>query len=91
MIGQKKFKRSTCKPLGELTFCVDHHTFFHRFRTGSDGFYPTLHLYKAQTAGGSSFLLFPDGTEVGNIDAVFESSEEDVLSLAGFYVFSVNG
>ena len=91
MIGQKEFKRSACQSLSNFAFGMDDHIFFDWLSAGGDGFYPTLDLYEAETAGGSSFLLFLDGTEVGNVDAILQGSEEDVLSLAGFYLLSVNG
>ena len=91
MAGQKQLSSSACKSLGNFPFCMDHHTFFHRFRAGGDGLYPSFDLYKTETAGGRRFRLFPDGTEVGNVDAILQSSEEDVLSFAGFYLLTVDG
>ena len=70
---------------------MDHHTFFHRFRARSDWFYPTLDLDKTETAGGRGVGLFPNGTEVGDIDAILQSGKEDVFSLVGFYLLTVDG
>ena len=90
MIGQKEFKRSACQSLSNFAFGMDDHIFFDWLSAGGDGFYPTLDLYEAETAGGWRFRLFPNGTEVGNVDAILQGSEEDVLSLADFYLLSVN-
>ena len=91
MACQDQLSSSACKSLGKFPFCMDYHTIFHRFRTGSDGFYPTLDLYKTETARSRGVGLFPNGTEVGNVDAILESSEEDVLSLAGFNFLTIDG
>jgi len=91
MARQDQLSSSACKPLGKFSFCVDHHTFFYRFRTGSEGFYPTFDLYKTEAAGGSSFFLFLDGTEIRNVDAVLQSSEEDLLSLGSFNFLTIDG
>jgi hypothetical protein len=32
-----------------------------------------------------------NGTEVGNVDTILQGDIKDVLSLAGFYVFAING
>src|SRR4030042_3332884 len=91
MIGQKEFKRIACQSLSNFPFGMDDHIFFEWLSAGGDGFYPTLDLYEAETAGGSSFLLFLDGTEVGNVDAILQGSEEDVLSLGSFNFLTIDG
>jgi len=90
MIGQKEFKRSACQSLSNFAFGMDDHIFFDWLSAGGDGLYPALDLYKTETAGGSSFLLFLDGTEVGNVDAILQGSEEDVFTFFGFNVFAVD-
>jgi hypothetical protein len=69
---------------------MDDHIFFDGLSAGSDGFYPTLDLYKAETAGGSGFLLFLDGTEVGNVDAILQSRPEDRIPLIRCYLFAID-
>jgi hypothetical protein len=91
MIGQKEFKRSACQSLSNFAFGMDDHIFFDWLSAGSDGLYPSFDLHKTETAGGWGVRLFTNGTEVGNVDAILQGSEEDVLSLAGFYLLSVNG
>ena len=91
MIGQKKFKRRACQSQSELPSCVYHHPFLHGLSAGCDRFRPTLDLHKAETARGSGLLLFPNGTEIGNVDAVVQGSVKDLLSLSGFNVLAING
>jgi hypothetical protein len=69
---------------------MDHHSFPDRFGAGGDGLYRSFDLYKTETAGGWRIRLFAQGTEVGNVDVMLQSSPKDFISLAGFNVFAID-
>jgi hypothetical protein len=62
---------------------MDHHSFFDGLGAGGNRFIVPLYLHKAEAAGGGGLTLFPNGTEVGDVDAVVESSPEDRVPLVG--------
>lgn len=70
---------------------MSHHTFLYGLSTGGNRFFFTFYLHKTKTAGGRGVGLFTNGAEVGDIDAILESCEEDVIVFAGFYFLAVDG
>jgi hypothetical protein len=68
---------------------VNHHALLCLSRASSDRFVFTLYLDKAKTAGSHGFRTL-DGTKVGYVDIVVESSPEDRISCISSYLSSIN-
>jgi hypothetical protein len=83
MIGKQKLRSSTGKPQSRFASCVNHHAFIDRLGTGGNRFLSPLYFNKAEATGSKGFSLFPNGTEVGYIDTIVESSPEDRVPLVG--------
>jgi len=90
MTGQKQFQGGASQPQGHCPLGINDHPLCHRSSAGCNRLILAFNLHETQTARGERFAPFPDGTKVGDVDAIIQSCPQDLLPWGSSYFLTVN-
>jgi hypothetical protein len=91
MMREKKLESSTAEALRFGGGSMDHHAVFDEYAAGGHRSPPALYLYEAEAAAAEGQIGFPDGAEIGDVDAVVECRPEEPLPFAGSDLPAIDG
>ena len=87
---QEQFQGSAGKPRCFWSASIDYHPLCHRRSAGCNRIVLAFYLNKTEPTRGKRLGLFPDSTEIGDIDIIVQSCPQDLLIRGSSYFLAVN-